>query len=892
MAPIKYPPVFDPDEDDDYVSWKNDVEVWKLYTNEDKKKLGLAIYLSLKGKARDAVRELKPQDLGNDDGYDIVIRKLDSVYLKDETTRAFCAFQEFHSYKRSSGENFSDFIVKWEHLYQKIVRFDMKLPEGVKAYFLLNAANMSPEYDKLARTTVKELNYAEMKDKVMKIFGDPLMTDDNGGVPQVKTESDVLYNRSNQSHVKGAEAGNEDVLFNRQQQSRNRGSRGGFRPSKSRGNGRERRGGNAGWSDDRRAGRYHKENDGYQNPTGSDGNTMKCFACQSTMHFIADCPHRNNYDTPHTAVSDIHITLFNSKPDLIQRNLVAETLGKGLLDSGCSKTVAGEVWLREYLFTLPKGANVTEEESKALFRFGDGIECKGLKCVTIPVIIGDYHCRLKVDIVPNDIPLLISKSTMKSLGMKIDFSDDSVTLQKKKIKLTCTNSGHYCIPINLVNLDENSFSNIVLHTTELVNRSKSEKMDKAKKLHRQFSHASKEKLLKLLKSSKCDDKEFMQCIEKCCDECQLCRQYKKAPLRPAVGLPLADNFNQVVCMDLKEYVHNVKWIFHLLDSATRYSAACMIESKHKNVIVKSIFRIWIAYFGSPLKFLSDNGGEFGNDVFREMNEKLNVETLTTAAESPFSNGIVERHNGILYEAMIKTQKDVGCDAETALCWAVSAKNSLQNHGGFSPNQLVFGHNTNMPTVLTDTIPAFESTTSSEILRKNLEALHTARTKFIEAESSEKIKRALRKKVRSYADVKYENGDKVFYKRKGMKGWRGPANVLGYDGTVVLVRHGTAYYRCHPCHLLKVSQARKVNSSDKNGREDKTDSSKRYQRNIRNVRETGEDTNYSSDSENTATDNESDENSGSEEKEEEQASGETEEEYEERREIIHEESNSS
>ena len=94
MALIRYLPVFDPDEDDDYVSWKNDVEVWKLYTSEDKKKLGLAIYLPLKGKARDAVRELKPQDLNTDDGFDIVIRKLDSVYLKDLQER-FVHFKSF-----------------------------------------------------------------------------------------------------------------------------------------------------------------------------------------------------------------------------------------------------------------------------------------------------------------------------------------------------------------------------------------------------------------------------------------------------------------------------------------------------------------------------------------------------------------------------------------------------------------------------------------------------------------------------------------------------------------------------------------------------------------------------------------------------------------------------
>ena len=32
--------------------------------------------------------------------------------------------------------------------------------------------------------------------------------------------------------------------------------------------------------------------------------------------------------------------------------------------------------------------------------------------------------------------------------------------------------------------------------------------------------------------------------------------------------------------DLKEYVHNESWILHLIDAATRYSAACMINTKH------------------------------------------------------------------------------------------------------------------------------------------------------------------------------------------------------------------------------------------------------------------------------------------------------------------------
>ena len=248
----------------------------------------------------------------------------------------------------------------------------------------------------------------------------------------------------------------------------------------------------------------------------------------------------------------------------------------------------------------------------------------------------------------------------------------------------------------------------------------------------------------------------------------------------------------------------------MIDSATRYSAAALITTKHQDEMIRNICLIWIGYFGYPQKFMSDNGGEFSNEKFCEMSEKLNIETITTAAESPFSNGIVERHNLMLAEAMYKTIDDVHCEPKIALAWATCAKNSLQSYNGFSPNQLVFGHNINIPSVLTDDLPALESWTTSDIIRENMKAMHVARQKYVEAESSEKIRRALRHKVRSYADVKYSNGDRVYYRRKDYKGWKGPAVVLGQDGQFVLLRHGGAYSRVHPCQLMKVVGNENVN----------------------------------------------------------------------------------
>ena len=56
-----------------------------------------------------------------------------------------------------------------------------------------------------------------------------------------------------------------------------------------------------------------------------------------------------------------------------------------------------------------------------------------------------------------------------------------------------------------------------------------------------------------------------------------------------------------------------------------------------------------------------------------------------------------------------------------------------NHGGFSLNQLVFGHNINLPSVLTDALPAPENCTSSDTIRKNREVMQKARESHIQAE---------------------------------------------------------------------------------------------------------------------------------------------------------------
>ena len=159
--------------------------------------------------------------------------------------------------------------------------------------------------------------------------------------------------------------------------------------------------------------------------------------------------------------------------------------------------------------------------------------------------------------------------------------------------------------------------------------------------------------------------------------------------------------------------------------------------------------------------------------------------------------------------MSKVLEDTNCELEIALAWAVSAKNSLKNVYGFSPNQLVFGKNPNHPNVCDNKLPALEGKTTSEIVADNLNAMHSARQQYLKSESSDKLRRALRHQTRTYSNVRYNTGDHVYYKRENCNQWKGPGTVIGQDGQQVLVKHSSTYIRVHPCRLQMVKEYKKV-----------------------------------------------------------------------------------
>ena len=78
------------------------------------------------------------------------------------------------------------------------------------------------------------------------------------------------------------------------------------------------------------------------------------------------------------------------------------------------------------------------------------------------------------DIIPSNIPLLLSKRSMKRANMKLNFENDTITAFGQPINLIVTKSGHYAIPIPNNKRILNDFNTIHHHITLTLTNNKSD----------------------------------------------------------------------------------------------------------------------------------------------------------------------------------------------------------------------------------------------------------------------------------------------------------------------------------------------------------------------------------------------------------------------------------
>ena len=469
----------------DYLTWKKEVEIWKLGTTAKDTQQAPRLVGFMEGKAHEAALQISAEELGSSDGVKKLLEGLDLVFLQDKTQSLFQAIESFEQYSRSPSESIDEYIREFEQRYKKLkeLRKNQEAYEdGIKAFKLLHQANLKPEQKRLIRATTAELTYKGMSEALKRTFGDgsgildkentnPYLAGAGKSETNIKQETYTFYTKGQSSsgdtdqsgycssgssrrsrvmtasssdceeenvmYVKGAKykrcdrqrPQREETYEDRRHQGPNFYQR--QRPEKT--------------NEERRDKRPH-----YQ--PGSPKKQPKCFICGAPDHIVATCPYNEYQKEDRKSQELTFLTKIDQQSETVSTDIglfLAETEDKGLLDTGATSTVCGRKWLNGYIDCLPswRAEQVTTQPCNVFFRFGNGGVVRAKELVKIPVEMFGQRLSMVTHVVDCGIPLLISRETMREFRFVIDIFDKKVYAMGGVEPILDTQSGHMAISI-------------------------------------------------------------------------------------------------------------------------------------------------------------------------------------------------------------------------------------------------------------------------------------------------------------------------------------------------------------------------------------------------------------------------------------------------------------
>ena len=281
-----------------------------------------------------------------------------------------------------------------------------------------------------------------------------------------------------------------------------------------------------------------------------------------------------------------------------------------------------------------------------------------------------------------------------------------------------------------------------------------------RKLHHQFFHLQAEEMFRRIEPFVPAAKvaEVKSLCRQVVASCEACRKHRKPGNRPKIGGLWANDVGHIVACDTvfisypaddyskKPPVKGRKIaVLHMVDVFSGYSLAFECPGTNpKPGDVVACLRKWTERFGIlPQVFYSDQGGEFTGHEFVSYLKQQGVRQMYSPPESPYTNGVNERHNGILKVWYKRIHADTpSLSFQCALREALRTKNATTRRFGFSSTFLAFGYKPEdeLQVTIAEMIePEWNPDARMQERIKARAAAHRAVAEFIH---SDKLKKAL------------------------------------------------------------------------------------------------------------------------------------------------------
>lgn len=276
---------------------------------------------------------------------------------------------------------------------------------------------------------------------------------------------------------------------------------------------------------------------------------------------------------------------------------------------------------------------------------------------------------------------------------------------------------------------------------------------------------------------------------------KVCSCVKRKRPQRAVRAPLTNIVTtypfELVSIDflhLEKCKGGYDYILVVMDHFTRFAQAYACRNNSARTAADKIFGDFVLKFGFPTKLHHDQGREFENKLFAELQRYCGIQGSRTTPYHPMGNGQVERFNRTLLAMLRTLDDDAKADWKSSLDKVVHAFNVTRNEStGYAPYYLLFGRNPRLPIDSMFGIPHSEDSVSHEDYVKKwklrMEEAYQLATKSAQA-SGKRGKELYDKKIQG---AELQPGNRVLIRNLTERGGPGKLRSFWEDKVHVVVK---------------------------------------------------------------------------------------------------------
>lgn len=169
---------------------------------------------------------------------------------------------------------------------------------------------------------------------------------------------------------------------------------------------------------------------------------------------------------------------------------------------------------------------------------------------------------------------------------------------------------------------------------------------------------------------------------------------------------------------LKKTKKGNQYILSIHDELTKYLILVPLKTQQTETIWNALLNHYIYIFSPPKKILTDRGQNFISSLMQQYEDAFKIKHIKTTSFHPQSNGSLERTHAVVTDMLKSIQRNSDEEWDDQLNFVCLEYNTMiHDSTGYTPFELTFGHQANLPSTISKN-PNAHTQTKSRSAKRN------------------------------------------------------------------------------------------------------------------------------------------------------------------------------